>query len=167
MEGAAGPATPEQRPAGERRPAASPYNRHWDEYVIEEDVDEFPIGWEMRHTTAGRPYYVDHINRGIIDLGVILAISFVILGAVLLPPLKSHDVLFVVFLLMADWCVQFLMLWPFHRKQVRRSKIHVSSTARTGSRRRSRTTPHCRSTSVTCAESCSGSVTFSSIRRGR
>ena len=61
--GAAGPATPEQRPTGDRLPAASPYNRHWDEYVIEEDVDEFPIGWEMRHTTAGRPYYVDHINR--------------------------------------------------------------------------------------------------------
>ena len=41
----------------------SPYNRHWDEYVIEDDLEEFPIGWEQRHTTAGRPYYVDHINR--------------------------------------------------------------------------------------------------------
>lgn len=41
----------------------SPYNRHWDDYVIEEDLDEFPIGWEQRYTSSGRPYYVDHINR--------------------------------------------------------------------------------------------------------
>ena len=32
-------------------------------YIIEEDVNEFPIGWEQRETPDGRVYFVDHINR--------------------------------------------------------------------------------------------------------
>lgn len=31
--------------------------------MIEEGVDDFPTGWEMRFTSSGVPYYVDHMHR--------------------------------------------------------------------------------------------------------
>ena len=37
--------------------------RHWSEYVVEEGLGEFPLGWEQRFTATGVVYYVDHINR--------------------------------------------------------------------------------------------------------
>jgi hypothetical protein len=38
-------------------------DRHWSEFVVEESVNEFPIGWEQRFTATGVMYFVDHINR--------------------------------------------------------------------------------------------------------
>lgn len=40
-----------------------PAFRHWSEYVVEEGVNDFPIGWEQRFTATGVMYFVDHINR--------------------------------------------------------------------------------------------------------
>lgn len=37
--------------------------RDWREYEVEEDLGEFPVGWEQRMTPSGVPYYVDHIHR--------------------------------------------------------------------------------------------------------
>eukprot|EP00037_Helgoeca_nana_P019185 m.186156 g.186156 ORF g.186156 m.186156 type:complete len:864 (-) comp24757_c0_seq1:70-2661(-) len=58
---------PEASPIVSRRSVggapSSPYHRHWEDYIIEEDMNEFPIGWEQRETPTGRPYFVDHINR--------------------------------------------------------------------------------------------------------
>ncbi|EGD73425.1 hypothetical protein PTSG_12263 [Salpingoeca rosetta] len=41
----------------------NPLHRHWSEYVVEEGLGEFPLGWEQRFTATGVVYYVDHINR--------------------------------------------------------------------------------------------------------
>jgi len=59
------PASPLQSTQGRARgpQGSSPYHRHWEDYIIEEDMNEFPIGWEQRETSGGRPYFVDHINR--------------------------------------------------------------------------------------------------------
>lgn len=49
---------------GERPPAGtSPFERSWQDYIVEEDLGEFPVGWEQRFTAAGIPYYVDHVHR--------------------------------------------------------------------------------------------------------
>eukprot|EP00051_Salpingoeca_urceolata_P014735 m.187982 g.187982 ORF g.187982 m.187982 type:complete len:1178 (+) comp18172_c1_seq1:291-3824(+) len=42
---------------------ADPSQRDWREYVIDDDLGEFPVGWEMRYTTTGLVYFVDHIHR--------------------------------------------------------------------------------------------------------
>ncbi len=41
----------------------TPFERHWSEYVVDDDTGEFPVGWEQRSTTSGIAYYVDHIGR--------------------------------------------------------------------------------------------------------
>ena len=43
--------------------ARPPTERHWSEYVVDDDATDFPVGWEQRVTAAGTVYYVDHINR--------------------------------------------------------------------------------------------------------
>ena len=37
--------------------------RHWSEFIVEEGLGDFPVGWEQRFTSSGVPYFVDHINR--------------------------------------------------------------------------------------------------------
>lgn len=37
--------------------------RHWSEFVVEDGLGDFPVGWEQRFTENGTVYFVDHINR--------------------------------------------------------------------------------------------------------
>ena len=39
------------------------YDRDWREYEVEDDLGEFPVGWEQRTTPSGVVYFVDHIHR--------------------------------------------------------------------------------------------------------
>eukprot|EP00730_Choanoeca_flexa_P003128 TRINITY_DN11298_c0_g2_i2.p1 TRINITY_DN11298_c0_g2~~TRINITY_DN11298_c0_g2_i2.p1 ORF type:complete len:1142 (+),score=186.40 TRINITY_DN11298_c0_g2_i2:53-3478(+) len=41
----------------------NPMDKHWSEFIVEEGLGEFPVGWEQRFTSSGVPYFVDHINR--------------------------------------------------------------------------------------------------------
>ena len=52
-------------PSASRKPSASknPHERHWREYIIDEELGDFPVGWEKRTTTSGAVYFVDHIHR--------------------------------------------------------------------------------------------------------
>ena len=44
-------------------PRGDPHDRDWREYVIDEELGEFPPGWEQRTTPTGAVYFVDHIHR--------------------------------------------------------------------------------------------------------
>ena len=39
------------------------HNRHWRDYIIDEEAHEFPLGWEQRVTPTGMVYFVDHVHR--------------------------------------------------------------------------------------------------------
>eukprot|EP00039_Didymoeca_costata_P029545 m.25094 g.25094 ORF g.25094 m.25094 type:complete len:915 (+) comp7676_c0_seq1:317-3061(+) len=42
---------------------SNPFEKDWRDYIIDEDLGDFPVGWEQRRTPAGVPYFVDHVNR--------------------------------------------------------------------------------------------------------
>lgn len=44
-------------------PPKNPLERDWREYLIDDDLGEFPVGWEQRTTSTGAVYFVDHIHR--------------------------------------------------------------------------------------------------------
>jgi hypothetical protein len=43
--------------------SSNPHDRDWREYLIDEDLGEFPVGWERRLTPTGAAYFVDHVHR--------------------------------------------------------------------------------------------------------
>ena len=40
-----------------------PSQRHWSDFEVDDDLGEFPPGWEQRVTAAGVVYFVDHVHR--------------------------------------------------------------------------------------------------------
>lgn len=54
---------PNSRDVDDSPSSPNPMDRHWSEFVVEETMNEFPIGWEQRFTATGVMYFVDHINR--------------------------------------------------------------------------------------------------------
>lgn len=57
------PSTPQRPTPASPSVSRNPLERHWSEYIVEDDSSEFPIGWEQRRTAVGAIYYVDHIHR--------------------------------------------------------------------------------------------------------
>lgn len=59
----AAPDTTTPRPRMGAAAVVTTKDKDWREYEVEEDLGEFPVGWEQRTTPSGVVYFVDHIHR--------------------------------------------------------------------------------------------------------